>query len=122
MPIAKRFEVVVVSKEFLKILEMMPEAVRASSVIIEGKEHKGPTERVLAHNEDEALTAAVQLAGQQDCPEEYTIIITERIGECHCCPGGKNDVVTDCPHMDRLTTINSPRYMNAAELLAKVKK
>jgi hypothetical protein len=119
MPKAIRFEIVAVSKEFLEILEDMPEASMASSVTIGNRKIEGPKERLEANSAEEALNVAIEQAKKLKSPEEFTIIITERQAMCYTCPGEDQDVVVNCPHFSRLASLNSPRSINAAELLKK---
>ncbi|MDD5040111.1 MAG: hypothetical protein PHY34_03090 [Patescibacteria group bacterium] len=120
MPIVEQYEVVLVSDEFLEVLEDFPEACLAKSVTIGDRKIEGPMERFYAPDQTAAIAVATEQVKQLPDPKKYTVIITQRKGECWQCPGKENDVVHNCPHLDRIGTVNQPSRIKAADLLAQV--
>ncbi len=86
-PVSQRYEVVVVSKEFLELARELPEISASAYVWVGGKRIEGATIIKVAASMQETLQCLPSLIAQFTDPEKRHFRIVERRGDCRECAG-----------------------------------
>jgi len=127
----RRYEVIAISDEFLKVLDSMPEASTASRVKFGDKWIDGPKVILIVSSKKEVIDNLPDIVAKLADPEHHHLRIIKKTGECYFCVReglSKNPEIpiADCPHIDKMGvailneswTIDVKEYLQDSDIVS----